>query len=318
MTITKERVGERLDKFLVGALGDFSRGQIQRLIKSEAVTVNGKAAPPHYFLKESDVVEADMKQGLGKKNKLKQEPTEKAALDFPIKVIAETPDYLVIDKPAGLITHGGEGARGATLVDWLLEHYPETKKVGEDPERPGIVHRLDREASGLLVVARRQNFFDVLKKQFQERKVKKKYLALVFGCLKKDAGVIDFPLQRAQAGYKMAALPKTVKGELNIKGRRAITEFAVVKKFVNYTLLEVKIKTGRTHQIRAHLAAYGAPLVGDDLYGTAKTRLKNKKISLGRIFLVAQELAFKDLNGEKKRFKINLPEDLKKFLKNIK
>ena len=227
-------------------------------------------------------------------------------------------DYLVINKQAGLLTHGAKHLDDTNLADELLARYPEIARVGDDPFRPGIIHRLDKLASGLLVVARQQACFDSLKLQFQNRTIVKKYTALVFGKIDQAEDEITFPIQRSSVGYKMAALPKTVKGAANISGRQAISEFVVLKRFINYTLLKVRIKTGRTHQIRVHLSAYGHPLVGDDLYGTKKTKVKNAKLNLGRIFLVADYLEFKDLQGKKQSFQIELPEELKTFLEQTK
>jgi 23S rRNA pseudouridine1911/1915/1917 synthase len=232
--------------------------------------------------------------------------------------IYETDNYLIINKPAGLLTHGASHIKDESLSDQILSDYPDIKTVGEDPYRPGIMHRLDKLASGLLVIAKNQTTFSHLKQQFKKRLITKIYTALVYGQIEKDEGEINFPIQRSRKGYKMAALPLTAKGEPTIDGRCAITEFAVEKRYINYTLLKVKIKTGRTHQIRCHLSAYGHPIVGDDLYGTKKTREKNKKLNLDRLFLVARELSFKDLSGEIKIFKIDLPFKLKEFLKTIK
>jgi len=234
------------------------------------------------------------------------------------QTIHENNNFLVINKPAGLLTHGADHIKEPTLVDQLLNKYPELAKIGEDPNRPGIMHRLDKQVSGLMVIAKTQDAFDHLKQQFQNRTVTKIYTALVYGKIEKDEDEINFPIQRKRTGHKMAALPATAKGKPTEEGRRAITEFEVLQKFINYTLLKVKIKTGRTHQIRVHLTAYGHPVVGDDLYSTKKTREKNKKLNLGRIFLTANELSFMDLNEKQKTFKINLQEELKKFLQQIK
>lgn len=239
---------------------------------------------------------------------------------YPFTTIYEDKDYLVINKPAGLLVHGAEHIDEKSLADLLLKKYPAMAKVGEDPRRPGIMHRLDKQVSGLMVIAKTQKAFDSLKKQFQERSVKKIYTALVFGVTSKDEDEIDFPIKRSAKGFKMAALPKTYKGELEQDGRRAVTEFEALKKSVNYTLLKVRIKTGRTHQIRVHLAAYGHPVVGDDLYGTKKTKEKNARLRKkgllepDRILLSAIELSFTDLHGELKEFKIEIPNDITKFI----
>ncbi len=248
-----------------------------------------------------------------------------------IEIIYEDPDFLVINKPAGLIVHKAASNKDKTLADYLLEAYPEIKEVGDDPSRPGIVHRLDKDASGLMVVARNKQSFSMLKKQFKNRTVNKEYKALIHGKIIKDYGEIRFPITRAKSGHRMAALPVTSnqnkkkisnRDQGNIKAkskaREALTIFTAEKKWPHLSLMSVNIKTGRTHQIRAHFAAYGHPLLGDDLYGTAKTKLKNKKTGLDRIFLVAQKLSFKDMNGDKKEFKIDLPEKLQKFLKDLK
>jgi len=241
------------------------------------------------------------------------------------KKIFEDDNYLVINKPAGLLVHGAPHIKEPTLVDQLLKKYPKIAKVGDDPNRPGIVHRLDKLASGLMVIAKTQQSFNDLKEQFQKRTISKYYTALVYGKIERDEGEINFPIERSAKGHRMAAKPSTVKGEKNEAGRNAFTEFTVTKRYINYTLIKVKIKTGRTHQVRVHMSAYGNPVVGDDLYGTKKTKEKNtrlrkkqEKLNLERIFLVANELEFADLKGKKKNFKINLPENLEKLLEIVK
>ena len=241
------------------------------------------------------------------------------------KMIAATPEYLVINKPAGLAVHAGGNLTEPTLADWLLANYKNIKNVGDDPIRPGLVHRLDKEVSGLMVIAKTQASFINLKNQFQTRAINKEYVALVHGRIAKDCGVISFPINRARDGYKMAALPSGSEDLLSrrhpkdrdqgnitswLKSRAALTEFEVLKRFVNYTLLRVSLKTGRTHQIRVHFLAYGHPLAGDNLYCTKKTALKNKKLNLGRIFLAADHLSFRDLKGAVRDFRIDLPQEL--------
>jgi len=234
------------------------------------------------------------------------------------KTIFENEDFLIINKPAGLLTHGAPHIKEKSLVDQLLKEHPEISGVGEEPERPGVMHRLDKLASGLLVIAKTQEMFDHLKSQFKKRTVSKIYTALVYGKIEKDEDEITFPIKRSTKGNKMAALPNTCRGKTQEDGRTAITEFEIIKRLINYTLLKVKIKTGRTHQIRVHMAAYGHPIAGDDLYGTKKTKEKNHKLNLERIFLTATELSFMDLKNEKHKFKINLPLDFKNLLKIVK
>lgn len=320
--IEKEAHGERLDKFLMSQNLDISRSKIQKMIKAGLITVNEKKVSPHCFLKENDIVEFDISKkdeeipsDTTKKPNLSNTKTEE--LFKKIEIIHEAKDYIIINKPSGLIVHDGEGVKEKTLVDYLLKKYPELKKVGEDNSRPGIVHRLDKEASGIMVIARNRDSFYDLKEQFQKRKTKKYYSVLVYGQITKDEDEINFPIARSSSG-KMAALPYLVKGEVNKKGKKALTTFRINKKYINYTLLDVNIKTGRTHQVRTHMAAYGHPVVGDNVYSTKRTREQNKKLNLGRIFLVAKKLSFVNLNKEEVEHEIELPEELEELLKKIK
>ncbi len=309
---------KRLDKFLTENLSDWSRSQVQKIIKNNQVLLGNKPVSANYKVKIGD--EIILEEPHNNFNSLLKEKASQFKLK-DIEIIKATKDYVVVNKPAGLTVHGGEGVRGITLVDLLLEKYPNLRKIGDDPARPGIVHRLDKEVSGLMVIALNQNFFDDLKKQFQKRTVFKKYLALVYGAVDKEEGEIVFPIKRASNGKRMAAMPVTNRDELNIEQngvRRAITSFQVKQKFINYTFLEIAIKTGRTHQIRVHMLAYGHPIVGDNLYSTARSRLQNKKIKLNRIFLVAYQLSFKDLNDEEQSFEIKLPNDLEEVLRKVK
>jgi len=309
--INEKDSSQRLDKFLTEQLKDLSRNQIQKLIKQSAVVVNNLPVSAHYNLQIGDKI-AVKNINLAPAKKIEKKPAGKAP---DIKVIKAMADYLVINKPAGLAVHG---KNDFTLADWLKTNYPKIKSVGDDPERPGIVHRLDKDVSGLMVIALNQKSFASLKKQFQERNIIKEYIGLTHGQISKEYGLINFPIRRSADGYKMAALPLTFRGAASNAGREAITEFEVIKKLVNYTLLKIKIKTGRTHQIRVHLAAYDHPLVGDNIYATAKTRIQNKKLGLGRVFLVADRLSFIDLTGDRQDFKINLTLELKNLLKKVK
>lgn len=316
--ITNDTAGIRLDKFLVAYDSIWpvkpSRSQIQKMIEQGLITVNKKNVSSHYGLKAGDVITIQKAKVKSSTTSSRKKLSGKTKL---IEITDETSDYLVINKPAGLAVHGVKDLE-YTLADWLKEKYPGIVKVGEDPERPGIVHRLDKDVSGLMVIAKTQPAFDCLKKQFQSRSIIKEYTALVHGQIPKAAGLINFPIRRSREGYKMAALPFTEKGEPSSAGRNALTEFMVTKKFINYTLLKVKIKTGRTHQIRVHLAAYDHPVVGDPVYGTARSKTQNKKLGLNRIFLIADHLSFTGLTGEKKDLRIGLTDELKNILKIIK
>jgi 23S rRNA pseudouridine1911/1915/1917 synthase len=312
--ITETNSGERLDKFLTNSKSlKLSRNQIQKLIEQGLIKINDLIISSHYSLKPGDII--NIAKNLSSDKKLIDKKKFISAPNHKIKIIHETDEFLVINKPAGLAVHG---LANYTLADWLTEKYPKIKKVGDDPERPGIVHRLDKDVSGLMVIAKTQAAFDNLKKQFQNRTIKKEYTALVHGKIQKDKAIINFPIKRAREGYKMAAMPATVKGEPTEAGRLAETEFTILQRLINYTLLKIKIKTGRTHQIRVHLAAYDHPIVGDNIYGTAKSRTQNKKLGLNRIFLIADHLAFTDLTKKRQNYKINLTEELKNILKQVK
>jgi 23S rRNA pseudouridine1911/1915/1917 synthase len=320
--ITIDNKGKRLDVFVAEKKKKISRSFIQKMIRGGEIKVNGNISSPHYSLKEGEMVEvAKALKKLPEDEKIsKKLPAETEGLFDKIKIAAETPNYLVIDKPVGLLVHGGESIREKTLVDWLLKKFPALKKVGDDPLRPGIVHRLDRDVSGLMVIAKTEDSFANLKKQFQKRSAEKEYTALVYGSIDGDNREITFPIKRSTSGYKMAAMPETSRrgNNTDLEGvRQAITSFSIIKKFINYTLLAIKIKTGRMHQIRVHMFAYGHPLVGDDLYSTKRTREMNKKLNTGRVYLASSRLAFTDLSGERKEYKIDLPDDFKEILKVV-
>lgn len=303
--VTSKQAGSRFDVVLTEKL-KLTRSQIQKQIKAGLYMVDREPTAPHYILKMGEMIEG-----------VKTDNTKPEAIIEPqaipeYKIVAETKDYLVVHKPVGLLMHGTATMREANLADLLSAKYPEMKKVGDDPFRPGIIHRIDKDVSGLVLVAKTQAFFESAKEQFQTRTIQKNYLALVHGVIQGDEGIIDFPIKRATSGHKMAALPK------GADGRVAISEFVVTKRFLHYTLVKVAIKTGRTHQIRAHMAAYGHPIVGDNLYGTKICKDQNRRLHTKRVFLVAQELSFTDLAGERKEFTLSIPEDFIELTKNFK
>jgi 23S rRNA pseudouridine1911/1915/1917 synthase len=314
--IKKEQAGLRLDKFLTEKIKNKSRAEIQKIIESGNVSVSGSFKNKHYFLKDGDLLEIVAQ-------KAKTAGTESVsfgAIAVEPEIIFENDDFLVVNKPSGLIVHGAPHIKQTTLADWLLKKYPKLKRVGEDKYRPGIMHRLDKEASGLLVIAKNNESFFHFKKQFQQRLVDKEYIALVYGEVSKESDSINFSIKRSAAGYRQAALPEGYEEGIEDAGdsRDALTEFKVIKRFQNYTLLRVKIKSGRKHQIRVHFYAYGHPLVGDDLYSTRKSKTANKELKLGRIFLVSAYLSFFAANGERYEFSLPLPPELENFLNSLK
>lgn len=315
LIIDETLAGGRLDKLLVEKFPQQSRSELQKLIEAGGVTVNGRSVKSHDKMRLGDTIEfvPAAKRIAAPSSSSRPKIVHKPADNSKLKIIAINDDYLVINKPAGLLVHDNVWPpRRPTVAAALVKKYPEIMAVGENSTRPGIVHRLDKDVSGLMVVPRTAEMFASLKRQFQHRTVKKYYTALVYGVMSKLEGVINFNLGRSSDGHKMAARPT------NQEGKTAVTEYEVIKQWQNYSLLKVCIKTGRTHQIRAHFAAIDHPLVGDDWYGTNKTKLKNKPLDLGRVFLVATELSFLDLQKVRQQFSARLPKQLADLLKEIK
>ena len=225
-----------------------------------------------------------------------------------MKIVFENKDIIVIDKPANLTVHPIHSEQKNTLVDELLAYYPEIKNVGEDPLRPGIVHRLDKDTSGLIIIAKNNKSFEYLKNLFKNRQVEKNYLALVHGKVKDKKGTITKSISLSKKDYKKRSVL------LDENSKKAWTEYRIIENFKNYTLLEVSIKTGRTHQIRIHLKSIGHPIVGDKQY-RFKRQICPKNLT--RQFLHAQYLKFKMDDGNIMEFKSELPTDLKNTLKEI-
>ena len=286
--IKKNNVGIRIDKFLAQEFFSLSRGEIIRNIKAENISVNEKKIKPSYILKENDEVLSDIsfeRQEIKPNDKMK------------LHKIYEDENILVLNKPAGIQVHPDSNERENTLVNILVAEHPQIKSVHDETLgaylRPGIVHRLDKDTSGVIVVAKNMKTLAELKILFQERKMEKKYLTIVFGQLRDRKGIITKPIARA-GNYRKQVIAGA-KTKTKIRG--AVTEYKVLKNFGNYSLLEVTPKTGRMHQIRIHLFSIGHPIVGDKLY-----KLKNLKDDLlaKRQMLHASDLNFKLFNQDHK------------------
>ena len=304
--IFTENQKARLDVFMTKQIG-ITRSKIQKQIKKGKIKVNGELPMVHHWLKNGDEIEFVQKElkEVGKKKKFEPNP------DVKFKVVFEDDDILIIDKPAGLIIHPTEHMEPDTLANGLIAKYPEIKKVGDDPVRPGIVHRLDRKVSGLLLVCKTQKAFEYYKNLFTTRDIKKTYTALVHGVMEQSSGTINFPISRSstKAG-RMAAHPE----ETEIESKDAVTHYEVVTQFPHLALLKVNIETGRTHQIRVHMQAIQHPIVGDSLYSIKTVK---QKVDLDRVFLHATELEFVNRHGVAMKFKSPLPKDLKTFLDSL-
>ncbi len=259
--------GERLDKAIVAAVPHLSRAAAQRLIKDGRVTVNGRGSKPSYRVEPGDAIMVNLPA---------ESFPEILAQAIALDVVHEDDHLLAVNKPAGMVVHPAYGHYSGTLVNAVLARCPEAVNVG-GPDRAGIVHRLDKDTSGLILVAKDEATHGALQRQFKRRQVKKTYLALVEGHPEPRQGVIDAPIGRDKRQRKRMAI---VRG-----GREARTAYRVVELFDNHSLVELQPETGRTHQLRVHLAWMGCPLVGDRVYGYRKQRLLE-----GRHFLHAHRL----------------------------
>ena len=294
-----EGAGKRLDQFVHEQIARFSRARIQEWIKAGRVLVNGARQRAAYAVRAGDVVEA--------------EPADPAPLralpeEIPLSVLYEDNDVVAIDKPAGMVVHAGAGVREGTLVNALLHRYAALSSVGGSL-RPGIVHRLDRYTSGVLLVAKNDAAHRALAAQFSGRTVEKVYVALVHGVVKPESGRIDRPIARDP----VRRTRMTVRLR---QGRAAWTEYRVVGRFAKFTLLEARIGTGRTHQIRVHLSSIGHPVVGDTLYG-APAKAPGLP-DLKRYFLHARRIRFRQpTTGEEISVEAELPEELREWLGKV-
>ena len=296
--------GQRIDKYIADEIPELSRSVVQRLIKQGRVTVGGEATKSSYRVEAGDEIVVRIPP---------PESLEVRPESIPLDIVYEDEDIMVVNKPAGMVVHPAYGHRTGTLVNAVLAHCPDLAGVGDDL-RPGIVHRLDKDTSGLIIVAKNDAAQRQLQRQFKRREVHKVYVALLEGRLEPAQGVIEAPIGRDKKRRKRMAV---VEG-----GREARTEYTVVEYFGGeggkgsrpYTLVEAEPETGRTHQVRVHFSSIGHPLAGDPVYGFRKQRLSG----LRRQFLHAQTLGFR-LPGSDEHIELTaeLPDDLRAVLEEL-
>lgn len=308
ITVEAEAAGSRLDSFLASRLDQVSRTRLRRAIEDGDVLVNERAVKPSYRLRPGDAVEIDLPE---------PPPTELIPDPIPLKIIYEDDDLVVVDKPAGLVVHPGAGIERGTLANALVYHFNELSGAA-GRVRPGIVHRIDKETSGLLAVAKNDAAHEKLSDQFRDRQVFKLYVALVYGRLSRARGEIEARIGRGSHNRTRMAV---LRGGA---GRAAHTVFEVEDRFDEFTLVKVLIKTGRTHQIRVHMAHIGHPVVGDATYGGGRENMvrdayaRQQVRALGRHFLHAAQLGFTHpRTGERLEFSSPLPPDLADLLAKV-
>ena len=306
--ISGSEVGGRIDQFLLRTGRFASRHQIQVLIQDGSVRVDERTVKPAYRLKAGERIAVTVPP---------PEPVESVPEAIPLDVVFEDPDLLVVDKPAGMVVHPAAGHRGGTLVNALLHHCRDLSGIGGHL-RPGIVHRLDKQTSGLLVVAKGDEAHLALSRQFQKHTILREYVGLVRGTLREDSGRVDAPVGRHRTERKKMSTRSR-------RGRNAVTHWRVDRRFAGFDLVRFTLETGRTHQIRVHMAAIGHPIVGDHVYGGKKRgalegvgdpRLRAALGTLDRFFLHAARLGFAHpRTGEPLEFHRPLPPELESVLR---
>jgi 23S rRNA pseudouridine1911/1915/1917 synthase len=306
-SVSPASVGERLDAFLASQIEGWSRARLQRLIEEADVLVNGHVAKSSHKLRENDQVEVELSPSPS---------TSFTPENIPLDVVFEDDELIVVNKPSGMVVHPAAGAETATLANALAYHFAQlSNNAGQ--ARPGIVHRLDKGTSGLLVVAKTESAHEDLADQFRAREVFKSYVTLVHGQVENGTGEIDQPIARDPRNRIRMAV---VRG-----GRPALSIYRVRKRFERFTLLDVELKTGRTHQIRVHLAWLKHPVVGDEVYGGGRdktvpdVRIRVQIGKLGRQFLHAEQLGFRHPRTEEQvRFTVEPTANLRHLLDDLK
>ena len=294
--VKKEEENTRIDSYLSRKNEDISRVAIQRLIEEEKILVNGKKVKPSYKIEEKDIITLD-----------EQPPKEISlkAQEIPIEIIYEDKDIIVVNKPKGMVVHPANGNPDGTLVNCLMAICKESLSGIGGEIRPGIVHRLDKDTSGIIIVAKNDKAHINMSEQIKNHEVQKTYLALVKGIVKENEATINMPIGRSTKDRKKMAVTKN--------GKEAITHFKVLKRYNNYTLLQVQIETGRTHQIRVHLSEIGYPIVGDTTYSYGKNKWNIKGQCLH-----AKSLKFKHpITGKEMFLEARMPSYFEEILKEL-
>ena len=293
-TITEEFAGVRLDKAVSQKDETISRASVQRMIDEELILVNGKKAKASYKIAVGDIVTI-----------IKEEPKEVEikAEDIPLDVIYEDSDILVVNKQKGLVVHPGNGNPDGTLVNAIMARCKDSLSGIGGEIRPGIVHRIDKDTSGLLIIAKNDKAHINVSEQIKNHEVKKTYIALVRGNVRENQATIDMPIARSTKDRTKMAVSKT--------GKNAVTHIKVLERFNEYTLLEVNIETGRTHQIRVHMSQIGYPIVGDYVYSNGKNPFGVE----GQMLHSARLEFIHPISGEKMSLEAKLPEYFEKVLK---
>jgi len=304
--VNEAEASTRLDAFLSNHIDNWSRARLQRLIEDGDVLVNGRPSKSAYRLRTNDVIEAELTAPAA---------AEFVPEDLPLEILYEDEDIIVVNKPAGMVVHPAAGYSSGTLANALAFHFSQLYSP-QGTVRPGIVHRLDKDTSGLLVAAKHESAHEHLADQFRAREVFKSYIALVHGVMKEDAGKIEQPIARDPRNRTRMAV---VRG-----GRLALSMYRARRHYHRFTLLDVEIKTGRTHQIRVHLEWLRHPVVGDTVYGGGRDNtvpepgIRAAIRKLDRQFLHAEQLRFRHpQTGAELRFNAPLPDALQDFLNEL-
>lgn len=289
----KDEAGKRIDVYISQYRDDLSRSQVQKLITDGKVTVNGKNIKSNYRLREKDIIDIEIPD---------PEPLDIEAEDISLNILYEDSDVIVIDKPQGMVVHPAPGHYSGTVVNALMYHCKDSLSGINGCMRPGIVHRIDMNTSGIIVAAKSDAAHKSLAVQFAEHSINRRYRAIVVGNIKEDTLTVDKPIGRNPKDRKKMAI---VEG-----GKRAVTHFTVLERFGRYTYIEASLETGRTHQIRVHMAYSGHPLLGDNIYGSEKQPYK----LMGQV-LHAGLLGFvHPTTGEYMEFRSEVPEYFNKLL----